>query len=139
MKIKIEYRGGMHFIGGTDSGHQIHWDSGPKGAKTEGPAPMEAFLQATAACTAMDVVYILKKRRKEISIFEVEAEAERKSDYPKIFDYINITYRVGGDGITKIEAEKAVKLSFNKYCSITNMIRPTVKVTYKVELFDVNL
>lgn len=136
MKTNIRYIGGMHFVGETESGHPIHWDSAPKGEVTQGPAPMETLLQATAACSAMDVVHILKKRRKEITIFEVVAEAERREDYPKIFKDLKLIYRIGSDGITLEEAEKAVKLSFDKYCSIINMIRPNVDVSFLVELVD---
>lgn len=110
------------------------WDSGPRGAVTKGPTPMEAFLQAGAVCGAMDVVYILRKRRKEITFFEVTVEAERAADYPKIFEDFRITYRIGGDGITRAEVEKAMKLSQDKYCSVINMLIPEVKVSYKLEL-----
>jgi len=134
MKTKIEYRDGMHFEGLTPSGHSIQWDSGPADTETQGPTPMEAFLQATAACGAMDVVSILKKRRKEISSFELEIEGVRSESYPKVFTHMTITYRIGGENITLEEVGKAMKLSQDKYCSITNMLKPTVNVNYSVEL-----
>ncbi len=134
MKIKIKYRDGMYFEGETPSGHLMKWDSGLKDAKTDGPTPMEAFLQATAVCGAMDVVSILKKRRKEIAFFEVDVEGERAGTFPKIFDNIMITYRIGGDSITQEEVQKAMKLSDDKYCSIINMMIPDVKVEYRVEM-----
>ncbi len=123
-------------MGQTESGHEIHWDSGPRGALTKGPAPMEAVLQAAAVCGGMDVVSILKKRRKEISRFELETEANRKADYPKTFEKLKIIYRLGGDGITLGEIEKAVKLSWEKYCSVVNMMIPNVEVEYRVELLE---
>lgn len=138
MKGKATYQGGMHFIGETESGHNISWDSGPKDAVTKGPTPMETVLQAIAVCSAMDVVYILKKRRKDIASFEVEAQAERKEDHPRIFENLVVTYRLGGDGITHDEVEKAVKLSHDKYCTVINMMKPSVKVEYRIELFEEN-
>ena len=124
----------MHFVGWTPSGHEIHWDSGPQGAITKGSAPMETFLHATAVCGAMDVVNILRKRRKEITTFEVAVEGDRALDHPRVFRHINISYRVKGPGITQDEVQKALNLSCRKYCSITNMLKPDVKVSYRIEV-----
>ena len=137
MKAKVKYQSGMHFIGRTASGHDVHWDSGPRDAQTHGPTPMEVVLQAAAVCSAMDVVSILRKRRKVVSAFEIEAEAERKQDHPRIFEDLMVTYRVGGDGITQGEVEKAVKLSHQKYCTVINMLKPKVDVSYRVEILTV--
>lgn len=136
MKSQIKYQGGLHFIGQTESGHEIQWDSAPVGVATNGSTPMEAVLQAAAVCSAMDVVSILKKRRKEISTFELEVEADRKSDHPKIFENLTITYRIAGNGITLEEVEKAVSLSHDKYCTVANMLKPKVNVGYRVELLE---
>lgn len=135
MKGKIVYQGGMHFIGETESGHNISWDSGSKDAVTKGPAPMETVLQAAAVCSAMDVVSILKKRRKDVATFELEAQAGRKNDHPRIFEDLVVTYRLGGNGITRAEVEKAVKLSHEKYCTVINMLKPNVTVEYRIEMF----
>jgi putative redox protein len=134
MKGKAVYKGGLHFVGTTESGHTLHWDSGPKDQPTNGPTPMEGVLHAVAVCSAMDVIVILKKRRKEIAAFELEIEAERRKDHPKIFEALVVVYRVGGDGITGSEVEKAVKLSHDKYCSVINMFKPGVNIGYRVEL-----
>ncbi|MBU0519883.1 OsmC family protein [bacterium] len=134
MKTIIKYNHGNHFSGETASGHLMHWDSGPKDSVTNGPTPMEGMLQAGAVCSAMDVVSILKKRRKEITRFDLEIEAERAEDHPKIFTTYRIIYRVGGNSITREEVEKAVKLSQDKYCSIINMLIPEVAVDYEIEI-----
>lgn len=134
MKTTLKFHGGLHFSGETVSGHHLQWDSGPEGAVTKGPTPMEAMLQAGAVCSAMDLVSILKKRRKEIANFEIDVEASRAADHPKIFKDYHITFRVGGDGIAQEEVEKAVKLSQERYCSVINMFKPDVRVFCKVEV-----
>ncbi len=91
-------------------------------------------MQAVGICSAMDVIVILRKRRKEIASFEIEMEAERRDDHPKIFEDMVVVYRVGGDGITHSEVEKAVKLSHDKYCSVINMFKPDIKIGYRVEM-----
>ncbi|MCX6641640.1 MAG: OsmC family protein [bacterium] len=134
MKTTITYHSGMHFSGRTASGHTLHMDSGHAGEPTQGPTPMETVLQAAAVCSAMDIVAILQKRRKEIVKFELISEAERSEDHPKIFKTLKVTYRIGGAGITLEEVQKAVQLSQEKYCSVINMLKPTVQVDYQVEL-----
>jgi putative redox protein len=134
MKAKVLYRGGMHFEGETGSGHKIHFDSRPQGELTAGPSPMEAVLQAGAVCCAMDVVAILNKRRKTIERFEIEVEGERGSEHPKVFKTIDVKFRFWGPHLTQEEVEKAAHLSDEKYCSVLNMLKPTVKVTCGVEV-----
>ncbi len=124
----------MHFTGMTPSGHELHWDSGPKDAVTEGATPMESILQAVGICCAMDVVAILKKRRKEPTVYDVEVEGVRSEDHPRVFTDISIVHRVGGDGIIREEVEKAIRLSLDKYCSVLKMITPKVKVDCSIEI-----
>jgi len=134
MKAVIRLKEGNYFTGETPSGHLMHWDSGPEGAVTKGPTPMEGLLQAGAVCSAMDVASILRKRRKEISYFELDVEAVRAENYPKVFTTYKITYRISGDDITHEEVEKAVKLSQEKYCSVLNMLKSDLKVESEVIL-----
>ena len=134
MKATILYRGGMHFEGETGSGHKIHFDSKPKGEVTEGPSPMEAVLQAGAVCCAMDVVAILNKRRKTIERFEIEVAGERSAEHPKVFKNIDVKFCFWGKDLTQDEVEKATQLSNEKYCSVLNMLKPTVKITCGVEV-----
>jgi putative redox protein len=136
MKVNIEYKGGMQFSGITPSGHQMVWDTGPREAVTEGPTPMEGLLLAGAVCSAMDVVAILRKRRKEIEHLELQVEAEREETHPKVFKTYNIIYLIRGNGIVQTEVEKAIKLSQDRYCSILNMLKSDVKVKFKVEMLN---
>ena len=134
MKAKVLYRGGMHFEGETDTGHKMHFDSRPQGEPTAGPTPMEVVLQAGAVCCAMDVVAILNKRRKTIERFEIEVNGERSTEHPKIFKNIDVKFCFWGKDLTQEEVEKAAHLSEERYCSVLNMLKPTVKVTCGVEV-----
>jgi len=134
MKSTIVHQGGMHFAGKTESGHELHFDSKPHGEPTAGPTPMETVLQAAAACSAMDVASILQKRRKTISRFEIEVAGERSENHPKIFRTLTVIYRLWGPDLTPEEAQKAADLSQEKYCSVINMLKPVVQVSYVVEV-----
>jgi putative redox protein len=134
MKSTLLYKGGMLFAGSTPSGHTLLFDSAPAGESSAGPTPIETVMLAAASCSAMDVAAILKKRRKEITLFEVEVNAERKDEHPKVLKNLDIKYRVQGPDLTQEEVEKAVWLSQEKYCSVLHMLKPVVHVTYSVQV-----
>ncbi len=85
-------------------------------------------------CAVWDVVAILNKRRKTIERFEIEVHGERSSEHPKVFKNIDVKFCFWGKDLTQDEVEKATHLSDEKYCSVLNMLKPTVKVTCAVEV-----
>jgi putative redox protein len=95
---------------------------------------MELVLAGTAACTAFDVVWILKKARQPVTDCTVDAEAERAPEEPKIFTRIHLKYRVSGVNLNPAQVERAVKLSKEKYCSATLMLAKTADITYEIAI-----
>jgi putative redox protein len=91
---------------------------------------MELVLAGTAACTAFDVVWILKKARQPVTDCIVEAEADRADSDPKVFTRIRLVYRVKGKGLKREQVERAVKLSKEKYCSATIMLAKSAQVSF---------
>jgi putative redox protein len=126
----------MNFEADTPSGHTVQLDSAPKDVPTKGPSPMETVALSLAGCSGMDVVSILEKRRKKLEKFEIRTKAERADDHPKVFTKIDIVYRFKAEGLKLQEAEKAVKLSMDKYCSVSKMLGSTAEVNWKCELID---
>ena len=137
MKARIKWIEGVSFVAETGSGHAVVVDGAPDaGGRNLGPRPMELFLAGAAACTAFDVVWILKKARQPVADCIVEAEAERAPDDPKVFTRIHLTYRVSGKGLKRAQVERAVKLSKEKYCSATLMLAKTAAISFEVVLDD---
>jgi putative redox protein len=137
MKARVKWVEGMSFVGETGSGHAMVIDGAPEhGGRNLGPRPMELVLTGTAACTAFDVVLILKKARQPIADCVVEATAERAAVEPKIFTRIHLAYIVAGRGLDPHQVERAVKLSKEKYCSATLMLGKTAEITYDVAIVD---
>lgn len=137
MKAKIRWFEGMSFVGETGSGHALVVDGAPEyGGRNLGPRPMELVLAGAAACTAFDVVLILKKARQPIADCSVEAEAERAESDPKVFTRIHLRYAVAGRGLNAQQVERAVKLSKEKYCSATAMLGHTAEITYEIVLVE---
>jgi putative redox protein len=123
----------VSFVAETGSGHALVLDGAPEaGGRNLGPRPMELVLAGTAACTAFDVVWILKKARQPITGCVVEAEAERAADDPKVFTHIHLKYRVAGKGLKRAQVERAVKLSKEKYCSATLMLAKTAEISFEI-------
>lgn len=137
MKARAKWVEGMAFMGEAGSGHAVIMDGAPDyGGRNIGIRPMEMLLIGLAGCTGFDVVQILKKGREAVSGCEVEVEAERASEDPKVFTKIHIAYRVSGRGLSQAKAERAVTLSKEKYCSASIMLGATAEMTTSLVVID---
>ena len=94
--------------------------------------PMELVLIALCGCIALDVVGILKKKREPFISLEVSAEGERAQGYPAVYTEIRVKYRVGGKVSAKA-MEDAVRLSKEKYCSVSAMLEKTATINVEIE------
>ncbi len=115
----------------SDSGHTVVVD----GDKTTGNSPMELVLIGLCGCTGYDVVSILQKKREPFTSLEVRAEAERAPNPPSVYTAIKLIYRVGGK-VSRKAVEDAVRLSEEKYCSVSAMLEKTAKITTTIEYVD---
>ena len=137
MKARVKWVEGVSFVGESQSGHAVVIDGAPEyGGRNRGMRPMETVLIGAAACTAFDVVLILKKARQPIADCVVDAEAERAAIEPKVFTKIHLRYTVAGRGLDPKQVERAVKLSKEKYCSATIMLAKTAEVTFDIEILE---
>jgi putative redox protein len=121
----------QRFKGVADRGHSIVVD----GDKTSGNSPMELVLIGLCGCTGYDVVSILQKKREPVTSIEVRAQAERAVDPPSVYTNIKLIYRVGGK-VSRKAVEDAVRLSKEKYCSVSAMLAKTAKITAEIEYVD---
>jgi putative redox protein len=117
------------FIGDAGSGHQITMDAGVDKLAN---SPMELVLIALCGCTASDVVGILRKKREPFTALEVRASAERSNGYPRVYTSVQLIYRVSGK-VTHKAMEDAVRLSKEKYCSVSAMLEKSAKIEVAIE------
>jgi putative redox protein len=117
------------FVGRASSGHELVVDAG---AEKSASSPIELVLIALCACTASDVVGILRKKREPFTSLEVRATAERAETFPKVYTSIRLIYRVGGK-VSHKAMEDAVRLSKEKYCSVSAMLEKTAKMEVEIE------
>jgi putative redox protein len=126
---------GMAFVAETGSGHLLTMDGAPDGGgRNLAPRPMETVLAGTGACTAYDVVLILKRGRHAVTGCRVQLSAERASSDPKVFTRIRMHFKVTGHQLDAPAVARAVALSHEKYCSATAMLAKTaqIEVTHEI-------
>ena len=128
---KATWIDGRFFNAVADSGHKIIVD----GDKAKGNSPVELVLIGLCGCTGYDVVSILQKKREPFTSLEVRAEAERAKEPPSVFIRIKLIYRIGGE-VSRKAAEDAVRLSQEKYCSVSAMLDKNATITTDIEYAD---
>lgn len=115
----------------NENGHKATIDMRKAGDKKH-QSPVETLLSAVAACGAVDIVLMLKKRRKTIQSFLIETEGKRQEEAPRYFTHIHCKYIVHSPDVNKEEFFKAAGLSLEKYCSVATSLK--AKITYEVEV-----
>jgi len=137
MKCRIKWLDYMSFVGESGSGHSVVMDGAPEaGGRNLGIRPMEMVLLGLGGCTAFDVVSILRKSRQEFVDCEVEIDAERADEVPKVFTRIHVHFIVSGKNLDPAKVERAVSLSADKYCSASRMLEKTAKITHDFEIVE---
>lgn len=139
MQCMVRWGGveGMSFFAETGSGHLVAIDGAPEGGgRNLAPRPMEMVLVGTGACTAYDVVQILKRGRHDVRGCEVQLVADRADADPKVLTRVEFRFRVRGRNLRRDVVERAVALSQEKYCSASAMIGKTAELQHSVEILD---
>ena len=135
MKARIKWVENVCFMAESGSGHALVMDGAPEGGgRNLGPRPMEVVLMGAGGCTAYDVVHILKKSRANVTDCDVQIEAERADEDPKVFTKIHFHFVVTGRGLKTALVERAVNLSAEKYCSASIMLGKTATITHDFEV-----
>lgn len=127
MQGTVKWAGDLTFIGTSGSGHHMVMDAAKDGAA---PSPMEVVLLAAGGCSSVDVVGILRKARQIISGCEVQVSAQRADDIPAVFTTIHLHFVIQGRDVSQSHVERAVRLSAEKYCSVSIMLGASVEVTH---------
>jgi putative redox protein len=135
MKARVKLAEGMTFVAESGSGHAVVVDASPDvGGKNLGARPMELVLMGMGACSAIDVMHMLRKGRQAVTDCVVELEAERATDDPKVFTHIKLHYIVTGRALAAAQVERAINLSKDKYCSATAMLAKTADIAVDFEV-----
>jgi putative redox protein len=135
--IRWQPDAGMAFIAETGSGHLLAMDGAPDGGgRNLAPRPMETVLAGTGACTAYDVVLILKRGRQQVSGCQVKVDAQRAETDPKVFTRIHMHFTVSGKSLNEGAVARAIQLSHDKYCSASAMLAKTAQMTTGFDIVE---
>lgn len=137
MKASVTLDHGMTFLGTADTGFTVQMGASPSvGGDDDGLRPMELLLLGLGGCTAMDVVSILRKKRQEITGFEVFLDAQRPDEHPKVFTHISIKYVIRGRNVSRAAVERAIELSNTKYCPAHAMLVQAAPIEHTYEIIE---
>jgi putative redox protein len=130
-KVSLRHEGGMRFVAGTGSGHEIVMDNG---TGDTGPRPTEVMLAAIAGCTAMDVVEIMAKKRQVVTAYRTEVSGRQREHAPNVFLEITVVHLVEGDVETEA-VRRAIELSATKYCTVSAQVASGVaRISHRYEI-----
>jgi len=127
----VKWVDGQRFMASSPSGHAIVMDSDR--TSNTGPGPMELVLMALGACTATDVVSVLKKKRQKLESLEVVCSGERAPEPPTVWTKLEVVYRLRGE-LDEVAVKHAIELSEEKYCSVAAMLKKTATVSWRFEI-----
>jgi putative redox protein len=137
MKATVQWKENMTFLGMPDSGFPVQMDADSSfGGTNQGVRPMEMVALGLAGCTGMDVISILRKKRQQVTQFEVRVIAPRSGEPPNVFTSALITYIVTGTNIDEAALIRSIELSMTKYCPVQVMLSQAFPMQLHYEIYE---
>jgi len=131
--VSIQWIGGERFIGIDSTQHSLVMSTRKEGV---GVRPSDMLLLAVGACSGVDVVGILLKKRIELSALDIKVSGEQDADPPWTFRKIHVAYVLRGKGLTPKSVEQAIELSEDKYCSVSTTVRGVAHITHSYQIVE---
>lgn len=137
MKVSVAWKENMTFVGTPDSGFPVQMDADSYfGGTNQGLRPMEMVALGLASCTGMDVLSILRKKRQQVTQFEVQVNAPRATEPPHVFTSAQITYIVAGRNVEERALLRSIELSMTKYCPVQVMLSGAFPMELHYEIYE---
>jgi putative redox protein len=137
MQANVTWQENMVFSGRAESGFKIELDAKKEvGGEGRGFIPMELMALSLAGCTAMDVISILRKKRQDVTAFEVRVDAPRAEEHPKVFTSATIDYLITGHNVDEIAVLRAIQLTAESYCPVQAMLGKVMPIDLRYQIFE---
>ena len=137
INTRVTWQEGMHFSGTANPGFNIQLDAKQEvGGEGKGFVPMELMALSLAGCTAMDVISILRKKRQDVTDFEVRVDTPRADEHPKVFTRATIVYLVTGHGVDEKAVIRAIQLTAESYCPAQAMLGQVMPIDLHYKIFE---
>jgi putative redox protein len=124
---------GMGVEGQTDSGFRIRFDTLASADGGVGAGPTETVLVALAACTAMDVASILRKKRQPFRSYQINVIADKADEHPQVYTTIIIEHQLAGE-MTAESVRRSIELSATTYCPVSAMLSAAVRIEHRYRI-----
>jgi putative redox protein len=137
--VSVTLKHDLHFEGVTDTGKEfvIPLDSRASASEIpEGIPPVKLVLVSLAGCAGMDVLSILRKKRQQVTGFEVRIDADRATEHPKVYTDIRMTFLVTGHEVDPQAIERSIELTMTKYCSVAALLQKAVPIHTHYEIVE---
>jgi putative redox protein len=132
-EVSVKWIGGGRFVGIDSTDHSVVLSTAKEGV---GVKPSDMLLVALGACTAVDIVNILEKKRLNLSALDIKISGEQDADPPWTFRKVHVEYTLRGQGLTDKAVEQAIALSEEKYCSVAATVRGVVEITNTFHILE---
>ncbi len=129
-RVVLTWHEGLRFTGGAPDGPSTTID----GDNNVAAGPMLTLLLAAASCSGSDVVVILQKMRVQLRQLRIDVTGVRREQEPRRYTAIHLDYHIGGEGLDRAKATRAIDLSLEKYCSVIHSLAPDIAITYALAL-----
>jgi putative redox protein len=134
MDAKVIWKQDLSFTGSAASGFEVPLDA--DGGANAGFRPMELLAVGLAGCTAMDVLSIVRKKRQDVTAFDVQVQAPQQGEHPHVFTSAEILYRVHGHAVDERAVLRAIELSALHYCPAQAMFSKAFPMTFRYEIYE---
>jgi putative redox protein len=134
IKAVIELKGDDLFVGNTSSGNVVTIDTDR--VRHSAPSPMELLLLALGACTGVDVISILRKKRQDVTDYRIEVRGQRRDDHPRSYELVEVHHIVTGRNMSPQSVTQAIELSEKKYCSVAATMRQAAEIASSFEIIE---
>ncbi|HEY7526880.1 MAG TPA: OsmC family protein [Candidatus Limnocylindria bacterium] len=124
---------GVAITATSGSGFPLAFDTASREEGGIGASPTETVLGALAACTAMDVASILRKKRQAFSSYRIEVTGERAEEHPRVFTAITVEHQLTGS-MTAEAVRRSVELSATRYCPVSAMLSASVRIEHRYRI-----
>lgn len=128
---------GMRFDTASGSGHHVILDAAEHaGGQDAGFRPMEMLLVGLAGCTGMDVISILRKKRQQVTAYEVHVQGIRAEQDPMVFVDITVEHIVTGQHVQPEAVARAIQLSEERYCGAGATLGKLAHLTHTFRIIE---
>jgi len=134
--VDVRWDGAMRFVATTEEGDSLTMDADPEGGGEGGGfRPAKLVLVGLGGCAGMDVIWILKRQRQQVTGLQIKVTGSMRETDPRYYDKVEVQYVLRGRNLRESAVKRAIELSEQKYCSVRRIFRPEVKVTtsYRIE------